>query len=504
VSLKGSLETIALPDVLNLLAGTSKSGELHVQGGRGEGRLWFDAGILSGFEVGRTHEPADAVFEMLRLQDGQFTFIPDAVAPESAEIPCDDSRDIHPALETAQGRFAEWTEIVSVVPSLDHHLRLVTDGDDGQVVLERSQWGLAVAIGSGQSVRNVLLERDLSEFEGCKALKSLVDAALAEVSDPAVVEGAVAEGADPVAGPDDFEGAHQAEPVGDDVEPASEGADPVAGPDDFEGADQAEPVGDDVEPASPWSMEPPPLASAWLSWGAAADGHDPHDEVNDDEPARPDGLDVPSPVDGEAQSPDLEADSEQAGTEVSAVTVSWGEVSGVQASGDEVSETEPGMSDHYSALWAAAVEASGGPSSSRVEGAGEAADNHVVDEEAGVPRLGDEEPDSDEPDDGRSALLALLDEVTAQTSEPAPQAQAVDGLLDSGPWTSNELAGLEQMGGWADADADAGSDAEGIHPGAELDCELEAEAEAEAEPEPVAEEPINRGLLLKFLSSVRN
>ena len=236
MSLKGSLETIALPDVLNLLAGTSKSGELHVQGGRGEGRLWFEAGVLVGFEVGRTHDPADAVFELLRMQDGQFSFIPDSFIPESAEVPDDDRRDVHPALEAAQGRFAEWTEIVSVVPSLDHQVRLVADGEDDHVVLERSQWALAVAIGGGQSVKDVLREQDLSEFEGCKALKSLVDGALAEVTEPAavvepapVMEPAVAPVAD---GADGAEGAEGAEAV-------SEGA---AGADGADGAEGAESV----------------------------------------------------------------------------------------------------------------------------------------------------------------------------------------------------------------------------------------------------------------------
>ena len=63
MSLQGSLDTFALPDVLVLLASTKKSGELHVAGQPGgrslghqpdtEGRLWFDAGGLVGSDVGQ-------------------------------------------------------------------------------------------------------------------------------------------------------------------------------------------------------------------------------------------------------------------------------------------------------------------------------------------------------------------------------------------------------------------------------------------------------------------
>src|SRR5258708_38445280 len=79
VSLQGSLDTFALPDVLVLLASTKKSGELHVAGTRTvgsaratdlQGLIWVDDGQLVGFDVARSAEAAEAVFELLRLRAG--------------------------------------------------------------------------------------------------------------------------------------------------------------------------------------------------------------------------------------------------------------------------------------------------------------------------------------------------------------------------------------------------------------------------------------------------
>jgi hypothetical protein len=184
VSLKGSLETIALPEVLHLLADTRKSGELRVSGTREGGRLWFDSGLLSGFEVGSSPDPADALFQLLRVDSGEFSFDTDAPMDDGARTPDGGAQDVRPALETAQDRLAEWVEIVSVVPSLEHTVKLADEAPRDEVVVDRFQWSLLVAVGEGHPVQHVLDTRGLLEFDGCKALKGLVDASLVEVTEP--------------------------------------------------------------------------------------------------------------------------------------------------------------------------------------------------------------------------------------------------------------------------------------------------------------------------------
>lgn len=185
MSFKGSLQTVALPEVLHLLADTGKSGELHVHGSHHEGRIWFQEGRLAGHEVAGCDQPFEALFQLLRADDGDFAFDSDAFMPDQARRPEDGPGQLGPVLEMAEARLAEWTEIAAVVPSLDHRIQLISDAPGEAIFMDRSQWQLVVAIGAGGTVGEVLAGRDLKEFEGCRAVRDLVGLALVEISEPA-------------------------------------------------------------------------------------------------------------------------------------------------------------------------------------------------------------------------------------------------------------------------------------------------------------------------------
>ena len=185
MSFEGSLHTVPLPEVLHLLADTSKSGELYVSGPGVGGRFWFEGGAYCGFEVHRCEHAVDALFELLRIEQGDFVFDSNAQLPAGPVRPADGERsDIRPVLEQAEARLMEWNEIVAVVPSLNHDVYLVPEQPHDQVSLDRAQWALVVAVGEGRQVQEILDDRRLPEFDGCKAIKGLVDSGLAEVAEP--------------------------------------------------------------------------------------------------------------------------------------------------------------------------------------------------------------------------------------------------------------------------------------------------------------------------------
>lgn len=175
MSLQGSLDTVGLADVLTLLASTTKSGELEVSGDRRSGRLWFTEGKLNGFAVGKAPRPVDAVFELLRVTTGAFVFNDKRMAP-SPQVPV----AVDQVVTEAKARLSEWRTIEAVVPSLDARVELAPDPPAG-VTLTREQWQLVVAIGDGRPVGAVLERRQQGEFDGCKAIKGMVDARLAKV-----------------------------------------------------------------------------------------------------------------------------------------------------------------------------------------------------------------------------------------------------------------------------------------------------------------------------------
>ena len=175
MSLEGTLETIALPDVLALLSVTTKTGELRVEADGGTGSLWLDDGRVAGFDVGKNRTPVDAFFSLLRMRSGTFRFHTDGRPVNPVE-----PLDVGPVLEEAESRLIEWPSIVAVVPSLMAPLKL-NPGVKETVVLTPEQWALIATIGSGRQAGDVLDERELGEFDGCKALKELVDLDLVRV-----------------------------------------------------------------------------------------------------------------------------------------------------------------------------------------------------------------------------------------------------------------------------------------------------------------------------------
>jgi hypothetical protein len=454
VSLKGSLETIALAEVLHLLADTAKSGELHVQGVRGEGRLWFDAGALSGFSVGTSYEPADAVFELLRIDSGEFSFDSEAVRPDDVAQPELAHRDIGPELEVAQGRFAEWSEILEVVPSLGHSMSLAAEAPDDTVLVDRSQWGLLVAIGDGHSVGEILSARGLSEFDGSRALKGLIEGGLATIAEPeTVVEvPAIEEQSSPYEAPAMYSDSMYTDSVYSDAvtsEEAPTSEEAVTSEEKAAGDSAA----DGFEDTSyGYHRNGDHAKYAFGGWNATSE-----DEV------------AVGALDGDAP---IDSDSEEVTVEEASVEDSDSEV---------VPEADPTGREALRALLAEVT------SQAASEAEAEAA--HAE--------------DTSEADHSDLAVDGLSDRGPWTSDE----------LHEIGGWTDHEgtpeHSAFESLNGH-DTVHDAADD--GHHEITEHETvgevhgadESELESEADAEEEEPSEEPINRGLLLKFLSSVRN
>ena len=401
MSLEGSLQTFALPEVLHLLADTSKSGELRLNGPRATGRLWFESGELSGFESGHCEQAVDALFDLLRMNEGGFVFDADVVPPEDAQRPVSGEdpeaakhTDIRPLLAEAEARLLEWGEIVAVVPSLAHEAFLVDEAPEGGVALDGSQWSMVVAIGEGRAVQDVLDHLGLPEFDGCKALKQLVDDALAEVVEP---------------------GAH--DEVDDDGQAeAAQATDVVSA--------------DGSEPAGAGEVDAFESDAAHADTGHFDTGH----------------SDTGDPAAVGAGTLDAEA---------------------VHANADE-----PGA-----AIYAISCDVA---------------------------------PHEDASIEARAALNALLGGMAAAPLDAPESSDSPDGLADRGPRSSDELASLDQSGPWHEEEpqsdevrshAEAHEAHDAHHDGATDDADS-GDDDQEAEQE--SDEPINRGLLLKFLSSVRS
>jgi len=175
VSLQGSLEGFPLPDVLALLASTKKQGELRVAGHHGSGRVWVQEGAVVGVEAGDARTPVDALFQLLRVDTGTFTFDPSADPPDGKPT------ELEPLLTEAQARLTEWRVIEATVPSLAASVELAEELPAPKVTVSATQWRVLRTVAGGAVVEDVARVLGTDEFGACQAVKRLVDAGLVVV-----------------------------------------------------------------------------------------------------------------------------------------------------------------------------------------------------------------------------------------------------------------------------------------------------------------------------------
>jgi hypothetical protein len=185
LALQGTLDTFSLPDVLRLLATTSKSGRLRLDGDRGHGSVWLNDGRVVDALADRAVDgtPADeVVFELLRFSSGSFAFDADDHATDTGN-----PEDVDTVLRRATSLLSEWTELEAVVPSLGHHVSLAGDLSVDEVTIDADRWRSLVAVASGATVGELATTLGLTELGVSRAVRDLVDLGVAEIEPPGTV-----------------------------------------------------------------------------------------------------------------------------------------------------------------------------------------------------------------------------------------------------------------------------------------------------------------------------
>ena len=176
--MQGTLDVFSLDEVLGLLSGAKKTGVLNVTGDRGIGSVAISDGMLVDGSVSANADAialSEIVFELLRFEEGSFSFDGDTVVNG-------EPNELETVLIEAHSRLEEWRGIEAVVPSLDHHLSLAETLPAPDVTIDESEWAAVVAIGEGTTVGAVAGRLGLGEFDGSKRVMGLVDRSLVAIS----------------------------------------------------------------------------------------------------------------------------------------------------------------------------------------------------------------------------------------------------------------------------------------------------------------------------------
>ncbi len=185
MALQGTIDAFPLTDVLQLLASSSKSGRLLLDGDRGRSALWIDQGSVTGADSSgtATSSAAVAVMEMLRFSDGSFEF--HAATGDDLEPPVAlEPMALEACLEQAAELLEEWGRIETVVPSMAHRVRLSDELVEDTVTLDRDAWALVTSIVDRPTVATVTRRLALDEFATCAGLAALVARSLVVIDAP--------------------------------------------------------------------------------------------------------------------------------------------------------------------------------------------------------------------------------------------------------------------------------------------------------------------------------
>src|SRR5512147_884589 len=113
MALQGSLSDLALPDVIQLVSVSGKTGVFNLNGEGAEGKIYLKDGQITDAFVGHLRGES-AVYEMAMWQKGQFIFTPSV---ESGEVTV--SRSNQSLMMEAARRLDEWRVLQRKIPSFD-------------------------------------------------------------------------------------------------------------------------------------------------------------------------------------------------------------------------------------------------------------------------------------------------------------------------------------------------------------------------------------------------
>lgn len=180
MAFQGSLAELHLPDIIQLISVSGKTGAFRLVDGERQGSIYLQEGRIVHAELG-DDAGEDALYWLALWTKGEFRFEPGVTT---------EARTIHKSntnllMEAAQ-RVDEWRVLSRKIPSVDWIPEFVIpEGQEaGQINLNTSEWIILSKIDGNRSVKEISRATKLSAFVACKLLYGLVATNLIRVREP--------------------------------------------------------------------------------------------------------------------------------------------------------------------------------------------------------------------------------------------------------------------------------------------------------------------------------
>jgi hypothetical protein len=179
MSLQGSLSELPLPDVIQLVSVSGKTGAFEIQGEESAGKIFLRDGQIVDALVGRLRGDS-AVYEMAIWSQGTFSFNP---GEESDQVTIHMS-NASLMMEAAR-RLDEWRVLSRKIPSLDL-VPYFTSREHGadQVTLSPQEWILVTRIDGEQTIEEIAADLKWAPFDVSKLLFGMITTRLVALGKP--------------------------------------------------------------------------------------------------------------------------------------------------------------------------------------------------------------------------------------------------------------------------------------------------------------------------------
>jgi len=180
MAFQGSLAELHLPDIIQLISVSGKTGVFHLTDGPLRGEIYLNEGKIVHAQIEEA-TGEEAVYALAIWRQGEFRFDP-GVPTDKQTI----SKSNTNLLMEAARRLDEWRVLSKKIPSTDLVPEFVMqETREGQINLNTSEWLILSKIDGQRSVKGIAAASSLSVFDAAKMLYGLVAGNLIRLREPA-------------------------------------------------------------------------------------------------------------------------------------------------------------------------------------------------------------------------------------------------------------------------------------------------------------------------------
>jgi len=180
MAFQGSLAELHLPDIIQLISVSGKTGVFHLTDGALKGQIFLNDGKIVHAQLDDA-SGEEAVYALAIWSQGDFKFEPGI----STEVRTISKSNTNLLMEAAR-RLDEWRVLTKKIPSPDLVPEFVVqDNREGQINLNTSEWLILSKIDGQRSIKAIAGAGGLSVFDASKILYGLVATGLIRLKDPA-------------------------------------------------------------------------------------------------------------------------------------------------------------------------------------------------------------------------------------------------------------------------------------------------------------------------------